>query len=201
MTPSPCSSRENPNSCGFQGNSDLYGLGIRLRIYLQWIACLLANHFTTAVRDGLLDGYAIFTLALTIATIVLTTTSSCTFGIEIFLLLMLIFGEAWVVTLVPVFQIQEEKNWWRFMALILSYLAMLFYSCWFWFLGIKHPFKNTPCGSSGFLLTRISGSSFQPVLHLYRAISILAVVFYILLLVMELKHAWFHPDGNQPSPR
>jgi hypothetical protein len=33
------------NVCGFEGNSDLYGLGIRLGVYFQLSSSFLANHY------------------------------------------------------------------------------------------------------------------------------------------------------------
>jgi len=30
-------------TCGFEGNSDLYGLGLRIGLYIQYVALVLAN--------------------------------------------------------------------------------------------------------------------------------------------------------------
>jgi hypothetical protein len=48
----------------FIGNSDLYGLGIRIGIYLQWISGLLANSFLADSVQDLLATNTIFLIAL-----------------------------------------------------------------------------------------------------------------------------------------
>lgn len=58
------------NACSFDGNSDEYGLGIRLGVYLQWIASHIANQnvYAKEVIGVFLDTNTIFLMALLIAT-------------------------------------------------------------------------------------------------------------------------------------
>ncbi|KAI9737563.1 MAG: hypothetical protein M1834_009718 [Cirrosporium novae-zelandiae] len=58
---------------GFQGNSDLYGFGIRLGIYLQWISSLLANAFVPDMMPSALDTNSTFLFAIFIAIVKATT--------------------------------------------------------------------------------------------------------------------------------
>lgn len=37
---------EQQPACGFEGNSDLYGLGLRCGLYIQYVALTLANHLS-----------------------------------------------------------------------------------------------------------------------------------------------------------
>jgi hypothetical protein len=55
------------SECGFQGNPDLYGLGIRLGIYLQAIATILTNAFVSEAVSDYRDNNTIFLFALLIA--------------------------------------------------------------------------------------------------------------------------------------
>ena len=52
---------------GLQGNPDLYGLGIRIGIYLQWISSLLTNVFLPSSVSDSLDTNSIFLFAVFIA--------------------------------------------------------------------------------------------------------------------------------------
>ena len=54
-------------SCSLEGNSDLYGLGIRLGVYLQLITTLLSNHFLPKELSGAWDANFVFLAALLIA--------------------------------------------------------------------------------------------------------------------------------------
>jgi hypothetical protein len=56
-----CGVRQNTdqlyNYCGFVGNPDLYGIGIRVGIYAQWFAALLSNYLPTHYRDEVQSAY------------------------------------------------------------------------------------------------------------------------------------------------
>ena len=56
------------SSRGFAGNADVYGLGIRLGIYFQWAAQVIAN-FTlpNEVKNDMANAVWAFNLALVIA--------------------------------------------------------------------------------------------------------------------------------------
>ena len=77
---------------GFVGNSDIYGLGVRSGLYLQWASSLLANHLLREESTALMRSYLIFHIALWIAVAVLTFQKSCTFDVEIILLYYLVYG-------------------------------------------------------------------------------------------------------------
>lgn len=53
--------------CVTEGNPDVYGLGIRISIYLQYITAFGANLFFKEAIDGNLTTNTIFLLALLIA--------------------------------------------------------------------------------------------------------------------------------------
>jgi hypothetical protein len=56
-------------SCLLNGNSDLYGLGIRLGVYFQLISTLLANHFLPDALGEAWDANTIFLLSIFVAVI------------------------------------------------------------------------------------------------------------------------------------
>ena len=55
------------NCLGLKGNPDLYGVGIRVGIYLQWISTLLTNIFVLSGVSDSLDTNSIFLFAIFIA--------------------------------------------------------------------------------------------------------------------------------------
>ena len=92
----------SPN-CGFPGNSDAYGLGIRLGIYLQWTSALISKHYLVAsnaqILRELLDVNTIFCLAIFIATALLSTQSDShgARGAEILIMLHIYFGNTYII--------------------------------------------------------------------------------------------------------
>jgi hypothetical protein len=88
---SRCTGRLNAH-CGFVGNSDFYGLGIRLGVYMQWLASLIAYASLPGERRGLACGYAIFSFALAIALLILAFQKECTFEAEVIVVLFIFFG-------------------------------------------------------------------------------------------------------------
>ncbi|KAH8812416.1 hypothetical protein F5884DRAFT_855713 [Xylogone sp. PMI_703] len=58
------------NKCyGFEGNGDLYGIGIRVGVYLSWFATLIANAFVQSRVSDLSDTNTLFILSNLIALI------------------------------------------------------------------------------------------------------------------------------------
>ncbi len=47
--------QQHQTDCGFEGNPDLYGLGIRLGVYFQLIASLIANNYHSEIMQDALD--------------------------------------------------------------------------------------------------------------------------------------------------
>ena len=71
---------------GFDGNADLYGMGIRTGIYLQWMTCLLANNLLPERRKELQKVCLVFSLAVCIATIISSVAVTCVFSIDVVVL-------------------------------------------------------------------------------------------------------------------
>lgn len=77
---------------GFAGNSDLYGLGIRVGIYLQWISSLLTNILLLKGVPDSLDTNSIFLFAVFIAIANATNATGGLHPAEAFIMLQLCFG-------------------------------------------------------------------------------------------------------------
>ena len=77
---------------GFDGNDDLYGLGIRIGIYLQWISSLLTSLLLPTGTSDYLDTNSIFLFAVFIATATATQRNGGLHPAEAFIMLQLCFG-------------------------------------------------------------------------------------------------------------
>lgn len=90
----------DPFACGFIGNADIYGLGVRLGLYIRWLTALitrLSSPSPDSVRD-LLDTDAVFLLALFIAKILLVIGSAGpVHSMEMLILVHLFFGDVFVI--------------------------------------------------------------------------------------------------------
>lgn len=84
--------RQLPESqCTLDGNSDLYGLGIRVGVYLQWVSGFLANCFHAGSVQDILSTNTIFLMALFIALAIITTNHTIK-APEVVILLQFCFG-------------------------------------------------------------------------------------------------------------
>lgn len=86
------------NQCGFPGNSDVYGLGVRVGIYLQWIAAIISCQFREESMRDVQTADFIFLIAIGVATLVLSVDPS-THAVEIMILLCIFFGDIFTVFL------------------------------------------------------------------------------------------------------
>jgi len=162
---SQCTARET--SCGFVGNSDFYGLGIRLGIYLQWFASLILNTCIPSERRAAATAYCVFSLALFIALFVITFQTTCTYEAEIIIILFLYFGGVYNV-LAPLVRKEMSATSSRVTALTFVFGVILFpmtlYSSWFWVqlgTGNSRHFQPTPCGTSLFLFSHVGPHHFM----------------------------------------
>jgi len=97
------------DSCGFPGNSDLYGLGIRLGVYFQWASALIVYGWYPEGQDDLAESYLVFLFALTVGIIVITARAESTYAAEILLLTYIIFGGVWTVMFIGVRE--RHRKW------------------------------------------------------------------------------------------
>ena len=99
-------SENTADLCVFEGNPDLYGLGIRLGIYFQVLATLLASHFLPNEISTAWDTNGIFLLAVFAAVARATIEGSIQY-VEAFVMLQLMF-----VFLLAVAWTNSDPKWW-----------------------------------------------------------------------------------------
>ena len=153
-------------TCGYTGNSDIYGLGIRIGIYLQWFSTWLSTAFIPEEMLGTTVANSIFLIAISVATLTLCNSSPKAEGALVYsadlIILLAIFGIS-VYFLYSVswfgrhfgpssslgFTFEDNTALGESIKMILS-LCMASVNIWFWFHGVDH-FAPTPCGTFAFL--------------------------------------------------
>ena len=145
------------NSCGFTGNSDLYGIGIRLGYYTQALSVWFANYFVFSEARELRSVNLLFLVALFIALIWLSHQSQQTYAIEVFLLLRLLFA-TWYVGVLDRSRFSKKHGRKRIMRVVIrecALLGMLSYTVWFAWIGLDRM-EKTPCGTWIFFAAKLN---------------------------------------------
>ncbi|RGP72656.1 hypothetical protein FLONG3_6664 [Fusarium longipes] len=135
---------ENRN-CQVDGNGDLYGLGIRIGFYVQWLSTLIVKLF---IHEEI-PTYRTVNLLLQLAIIVCLVFMSARRTIhspEVMIAFWLLIGSPsslqWGL-------IKDSGNMARLFRVAL-YAALSAYGCWFWFTGVE-VLPQMPCESVIFL--------------------------------------------------
>jgi hypothetical protein len=145
-------------TCGYEGNSDVYGLGIRVGIYLQWVSGLLSKAFLNeeALRD-VLNENAIFLLAIFLATVLLVTdTISGVRSVDILIMLHIFFGSIYTV-FVDSHILNRIEYFSSLMGIVFKSgvaTGMAAIGVWFWFYDV-HPPTDPTCSQYAFLFGRV----------------------------------------------
>jgi hypothetical protein len=84
-------SPSSPACEGFSGNPDLYGLGIRCGVYLQWVSTWLSISFDPKSAQETHDANSIFVFALLIG-VIQAASSNTIRPVEAFLMLQICYG-------------------------------------------------------------------------------------------------------------
>ena len=145
------------NKCGFTGNSDLYGIGIRLGYYTQALSVWFANYFVFSEARELRSVNLLFLVALFIALIWLSHQSQQTYAIEVFLLLRLLFA-TWYVGVLDRSRFSKKHGRKRIMRVVIrecALLGMLSYTVWFAWIGLDRM-EKTPCGTWIFFAAKLN---------------------------------------------
>lgn len=182
--------------CGFDGNADFYGLGIRLGVYLQWTTAFLANTLLESAVPGNLETNCIFLVALFTATASGTARGTIR-AAEALVLLHLFFGFVFSILTLwgrrtrfygpPRGSTKLSLSGSLFRLALTTMIAA--YSVWFWFWGFA-LLGAPPCPAYTFVLSR---QNVRGPLHLfYEVQSAVVMAVYGMLAVGELVMVfWF----------
>ena len=183
--------------CGFDGNPDLYGVGIRIGYYTQALAAWFANWFVLSEARGLRKTNTLFLFAAMLALIVYVAHPGEVYAIEAYAPLQIgvVLG-----TVTAARQTSRTVGYNTLSVIQLSVFLLLQlsahgFSLWFWSTGVT-LMQRTPCGTYFFLFAKLSlyGAGRWVMLALSTlstALNVLAVIPWnvsILLRTYGLRH-------------
>jgi hypothetical protein len=146
--------------CGFEGNADIYGLGIRLGLYPQWLSTYIACQTLPGAILDLIDVTFNFESTMFIATIVLAATVSATDSMELVILITVYLADLWLVhVLIAVWLFFHSTAGSVFsiagvLARTLMSVVVSVCAVWFAMRGYNN-YLIDPCGTYSFLFAKI----------------------------------------------
>lgn len=174
--------------CSFAGNTDMYGLGIRIGFYLQWFAVDLASWFAPSEVNAIRLTNSIFIAATFLALIIQVSLNVSNLQVvEVYIILLLTFG--YYLFFVPLYtwrlltgynpaldpfrfphvppgRVYSELNF-------LLLVAVASFQLWFWFARVPQ-LNGKACQEFGFFFARIRMNK--------KGFEVLNIIFYFLLL-------------------
>jgi hypothetical protein len=197
--------------CTFEGNTDFYGIGVRVGFYCQWFANLIAFVFNPKGCEELSNQQTIFLLANLIAVVVLQNTAADeTNAVVPILLFYMFFGssitavtsataslESWDDAIIT----KKISKLAKHAFVQLTYIGTLIHSFYFWTEGFK-KFKVFPSECGGTFVfpyhvrLRLDSPSVGTVLAL-----LLLVLFYLTIWLIAYKRLRRSFGPNMPLPK
>ncbi|KAI4101891.1 MAG: hypothetical protein L6R37_004712 [Teloschistes peruensis] len=134
--------------CGFNGDADIYGIGIRIGYYTQALSGWFANYFVARLSSTLRSVNSLFMFALLVGLLWLSRAPSQMFAIEAWLLIQLLATTGFVAVISPS---RYGRKYQRFdpVRSIIQTITVFFlwgYMTWYYWFGLDRM-KKTPCGT------------------------------------------------------
>ncbi|KAF2195034.1 hypothetical protein K469DRAFT_648594 [Zopfia rhizophila CBS 207.26] len=215
-------SRTPPSPCIIVGNSDFYGLGIRLGAYLQWFTSILAYNCSIIEASSMRGVNTCFQLATVAGLIGITVQHrQDVHAIDVFLLIMLALGASCDYCTRPSPKAADRSeaemrgSWWieavgsnsvTDLVRMSVAAAVCAYGAWFTFKGID-GLKRRSCGDHGFIFifakVRLDGN-YRVFIKFVFVVGL--VLFSIVVLIsayliygryLLLWRRWWDPDNRE----
>jgi len=142
----------NPSSCGFTGDAENYGLGVRLGMYLQWIATFLATTLELPTAPSIRTANTTFQLANFAGLLLLTFHRPQVYAVEPLLIPSILFGAAWLFILIA---INVEGSVDEAILRILLYTTAVGYTTWYFWHGMDTMIQPS-CGSFAYFFCKVN---------------------------------------------
>ncbi len=151
--------------CGFDGNGDIYGLGARVGIYLQWLTSILAENVHEPAVESTRDANTTFQVAMFAGFILVTADGyySDTRALEGFVAMLFCFASAWIASLQAHSRTKAGRDGTgsasasasaRGVGDLLLCTAICSYGVWFLFVGLD-TLPRTPCPETVFFFAPV----------------------------------------------
>jgi hypothetical protein len=179
QTDSHVDRRAAGSQCGFQGDTDLYGLGIRLGYYFQGFSAWLANYFALEESRQLRPTNALFMLAMFVALVFVSHEPSEVHAIEAFVVMQLLIVVFYVASTTKSKWSQKhfEFDPVRYTLNTLGFLGFLIYNLWFWWAGLA-MFEKSSCDTYVFWFAKVDLYGWYG--SMYAVLAIIGLAWYCL---------------------
>jgi hypothetical protein len=188
-------------TCEISGNSDMYGLGIRIGFYVQWLSSPISAWIAPEETSGLRTANAFFVSATFLGLIIETALNHLDVA-EIYIILLLGFGTQYYWLVGMLWRIVTHYNarydptrfskmpttskmFWLFYSLL--QVAQIVFQLWFWI--HKIPATEKECQRFGFALFKVGLTSSG-----FRIINIVLMVALLVITVvsfaLHLRQLW-----------
>ena len=175
--------------CGFAGNNDLYGLGLRVGIYLQFIATFAAKFFLPN-EFKYLQAITLVYVSANLIAVIRETTLHTVRACEIFIIF-------WI--LVPQFQPAIKLGVLNTPQTLISGVVMAFsiFMEWFYFRGIDGLPPPPGCQDYGFFFAKVNLRGWFRIFNqvLWTITSIMTSFSFLLLALRKSLVSW-PPSGG-----
>ncbi|KAF2649014.1 hypothetical protein K491DRAFT_684225 [Lophiostoma macrostomum CBS 122681] len=150
------STAASDSQCGFSGNADIYGPGIRIGIYAQTLAVYLTKYFILDQAPMLRDAVTVFSTALMSVAVVLIVHKETSYAVEFFVVLQILSWSCLTgVRTRDTYAYSTLSNRaTRYVMTELFNVAVLVLHSWFWFRGFDQM-RQTPCGTQVFFFAKV----------------------------------------------
>ena len=179
------------SSCGFDGNPDIYGLGIRIGFYVQFLAVWLSHLFVLSEAKASRSVNLVYIFAVFIGLVWLSHDPTKCHAVEAFMLNML-FVVAWRVGVIETPRF--GRKYWRVSPVNLlvqdfMFIALLAYTAWYFWLGLD-LMKKTPCGTYVFFFAKVDLFGWYRVF--LKCVIVLDAILTPFLIASHLILAWVY---------
>ncbi|KAL5414204.1 hypothetical protein PMIN03_003287 [Paraphaeosphaeria minitans] len=202
--------------CKVEGNSDMYGLGIRLAYYFQWYGAILARWLAPSEVKSLAFSTDVFVAATFLALAILTLTDVDSLEpVETYIVLLLMFGGYLALAPIYVWRLLTACDpYWdptRYprvnlgaMSANLSFtllIGVLVFQYWFWFDRVP-DLDHRNCQQYGFVFGEVRlNSKASVVLHALMYFWLGLVCIYILLIKLRAMAGFPDPGAEGRRPK
>ncbi|KAI5813204.1 hypothetical protein BZA77DRAFT_390078 [Pyronema omphalodes] len=189
-------------TCGFEGNGDMYGLGIRLGVYIQAFATTLSGAYKQESSRSASFANGFFQFAMFVALVYMTVINRELEVVEAAIIILFTFcsvsisnPEDKALRMPEMRQFQDirrllQHSFVPFGKLLIE-LALNLYWTWFWFIGIERQ-KLSPCTGYGFFFSKVSLFGWFRTLATIVTISMVVWDMFIIIRVLT---------GESPLPK
>jgi hypothetical protein len=156
-------SSQDLECAGIEGDQDMYGLGIRLAVYLQSAACFIGGQYTQKRVEDLGNTTFLFQFAMLLGLIYTTIHKKDLYAVEaLVMVLFTLFSPSGAIAFVGALSkaprhLHTQE---RIIATIpiirtTTWTGVVYYQVWFWYIGLN-KLTHTPCTTNSFFFARVN---------------------------------------------